>query len=49
LQVIINKKNDVLALQKEGDEAMGLIHAVLSALPPLSEDEEFMKVNISPK
>ncbi|KAF8531086.1 rab-GTPase-TBC domain-containing protein [Gautieria morchelliformis] len=37
--VILSRKADVLILEREGDEAMGMIHAVLSAMPPLSEDD----------
>ena len=36
-QVILSRKEDVLALDRQGEEAMGMVHAVLSALPPLSE------------
>ena len=38
IQVILSRKEDVLALEREGEEALGMIHAVLSAVPPLSED-----------
>ncbi|KAF8586615.1 hypothetical protein K439DRAFT_1659568 [Ramaria rubella] len=37
--VILSKKDDVLALERKGEEAMGMMHAVLSALPSLSEDD----------
>jgi len=39
--VILCKKDEVLALEREGEEAMGMVHAVLSALPPLSDDHHF--------
>lgn len=39
VQVILSRKEDILALDREGEEAMGMVHAVLSALPPLSEDD----------
>lgn len=39
LQVVLSRKEDVLALEREGEDALGMIHAVLSAVPPLSEDD----------
>ncbi|KAF8512553.1 rab-GTPase-TBC domain-containing protein [Hysterangium stoloniferum] len=39
--VILCKKDEVLALEREGEEAMGMAHAVLSALPPLSDEHHF--------
>jgi hypothetical protein len=37
--VILSRKADVLNLEREGEEGMGMIHAVLTALPSLSEDD----------
>ena len=33
IQVILSRKEEVLALEREGEEALGMIHAVLSAVP----------------
>ncbi|GJJ15099.1 hypothetical protein Clacol_009374 [Clathrus columnatus] len=36
--IIISKKDEILKLAQEGDDAMGLIHAALTTLPPLSDE-----------
>ena len=33
IQVILSRKEEVLSLEREGEEALGMIHAVLSAVP----------------
>lgn len=35
--MILAKKDEILKLAQEGDDAMGLIHAALTTLPPLSD------------
>lgn len=37
-KIILTKKDEILKLAQEEDDAMGLIHAALTALPPLTDE-----------